>query len=97
MSSGAFRVAPEEVTAAAGQIEQYTQEVEQMIGQMMRIATNLSNTWTGTANSAFEGAMTDWQTAANKISEASREIATATKTAGSNYSDAETTNTSMFH
>jgi 6 kDa early secretory antigenic target len=89
-------VVTEAVQSAGQRIQVLSGEIEQLIGQLQATATSVQGEWRGTANSAFEGAMADWNVAANRIHDAATQIGIATHQAGVNYADTETANTSMF-
>ena len=89
-------VVTETVQAAGQRIQGLSQEIEQLIGQLQQTALSVEGEWRGIANSAFESAMGEWQTAANNIQMAALQIGRATQTAGTNYADTETANASMF-
>lgn len=89
-------VVPDSVQAAGRQIQMLSGQIEELIGQLRATATNVQGEWKGAANSAFEGAMGDWNVAANRIHEAATSIGIATQTAGTNYAETESKNTSMF-
>ena len=89
-------VVTEAVQQAGQRIQTLSAEIEQLIGQLRNTALQVQGEWQGTASSAFESAMGEWQTAAVNIQTAATQIGTATQTAGTNYQDTEATNTSMF-
>jgi WXG100 family type VII secretion target len=89
-------VVTEAVQSAGQRIQVLSSEIEQLIGQLQATATSVQGEWRGVANSAFEGAMADWNVAANRIHDAATQIGIATHQAGINYQDTETANTSMF-
>jgi WXG100 family type VII secretion target len=90
-------VATEAVQAAGQQIQTLSTEIERLIVQLQQTATSVQGEWRGAASSAFESAMGEWQAAANNIQMAAAQIGKATHTAGANYEDTETANTSMFN
>jgi 6 kDa early secretory antigenic target len=91
-----IQVVPDSVQAAGRQIQMLSGQIEELIGQLRATATGVQGEWKGMASGAFEGAMTDWNTAANSIHQAATSIGIATQTAGVNYADTESANTKMF-
>jgi len=91
-----IQVTPDSVQAAGRQIQMISSQIEDLINQLRATATNTQSEWKGSASSAFEGAMSDWNVAANKIHQAATSIGAATQTAGVNYADTESANTRMF-
>ena len=91
-----IQVTPDSVQAAGRQIQMLSTQIEDLINQLRATATNVQSEWKGAASGAFEGAMGDWNVAANKIHQAATSIGTATQTAGVNYADTESANTRMF-
>lgn len=91
-----IQVTPDSVQAAGRQIQMISGQIEELIGQLRATATGVRGEWKGAASGAFEGAMTDWNVAANRIHEAATSIGVATQTAGVNYADTESANTRMF-
>jgi 6 kDa early secretory antigenic target len=89
-------VVPEAVQNAGSRIQQISLEIENQINQLRMIAGSIQDEWQGMASSAFEGAMGDWNAAAVNIQNAASSIGRATAVAGTNYSDTEAANTSMF-
>lgn len=91
-----FMVGTDAVQAAGNKIQSLSQQIEDLITTCMQTAEGVKDNWTGQANTAFEGAMTEWRQAAMNVREASGQIGKATMTASSNYVDTEQANTSMF-
>lgn len=89
-------VTTDEVVAAGNTINSLSGQIEELIGQLRSTAESVSGAWTGPAASAFESAMQEWNTAAVAIKSAAADIGLATRTAGTNYSDTEAANRSMF-
>lgn len=89
-------VVTEAVQSAGQRIQALSQEIEDLIRQCQSTALSVQGDWRGTASAAFENAMVEWQAAANNIQMAAANIGRATQTAGVNYQDTESANTSMF-
>lgn len=89
-------VVTEAVQQAGARIQQLSTQIEELIAQLQSTARQVEGDWQGQANSAFEMAMGEWQTAANNIRMAATQIGEATAKAGVNYQDTESANTSMF-
>jgi WXG100 family type VII secretion target len=89
-------VVTEAVQSAGQRIQALSLQIEDLIRQLQTTALSVHGDWTGAANNAFEAAMNEWNAAATNIQTAAANIGRATLTAGTNYQDTETANTSMF-
>jgi early secretory antigenic target protein ESAT-6 len=79
-------------SAVRARIETIQGEVSAMMHQL----TELQSTWTGEAANAFQGVVADWRGTQCRVEESAVQINTALARAGSQYSEIERSNASLF-
>lgn len=79
-------------TAAQATIGRIQSEVANLHGQL----TNLQNSWTGTAATAFQGVVTQWHQSAARLDEGLTSISHALTLAATQYSETELSTARMF-
>jgi WXG100 family type VII secretion target len=82
--------------STASQLKAASEQINQTSESAKRVAEQLTGVWKGTANAAFEQAMTQWSTGARQVDEALQRIGVLLSDAAQKYESTEQANTSMF-
>lgn len=94
--SSSFGTSTDEMTAAANQVDQVSQEISQALNSLKSQIDPLASSWQGGAATAFNTLMAQWHDDANKLTAALSDISQALSSSGKNYAETETSNHSAI-
>ena len=91
-----FQVDSEAVATATGAVRSSIGRIQAEVITLHAQLTNLQGSWTGTAATAFQSVVTDWNTTQKRVEDSLTAINTALNTAGQQYADIEAANARLF-
>jgi early secretory antigenic target protein ESAT-6 len=94
--SSQFQVDTDRITAASGDINRISAEIDAQVSAMMARLTGLQDAWSGSAATRFQGVAGEWRGTQAKVRESLDHISRLLAQAGQQYAAAEQQNTSMF-
>jgi WXG100 family type VII secretion target len=92
----AFSVNPEALADAVQRMREFEQHVENMVGEIDSLVSNLHVTWSGQAATAHAEAHKHWSRGEAMMREALAQLKTAGSAAHHNYTGAMGTNQTMW-
>ncbi len=94
--SSQFQVDTDRITAASGDINRISADIDAQVSAMMARLTGLQDAWTGSAASRFQGVAHEWRGTQARVRGSLDHISRLLAQAGQQYAEAEQQNTSMF-
>jgi|1186.fasta_scaffold799415_1 early secretory antigenic target protein ESAT-6 len=94
--SSQFQVDTDRITAASGDINRISADIDAQVSAMMARLTGLQDAWTGSAASRFQGVAHEWRGTQARVRGSLDHISRLLAQAGQQYAAAEQQNTSMF-
>ena len=92
-----YKVTPDEIRGTAGQLDNAKGQVDSLLSQVRNQVNNLGTSWQGAASGNFASLMAKWNSDVNNLNTTLSEIATAMRTAASNYEATESANARGFN
>jgi early secretory antigenic target protein ESAT-6 len=87
-----LKVSTDDVATRAATVRSQAAELESQVARLTSDMQALSETWTGTASSAFQGLYHSWTKQAGQIQAALEQIGASLRSAGVNYAEVEARN-----
>lgn len=91
-----YQVDSEEVNTATGAVRSSIGRIQAEVAGLHGQLTNLQNSWTGQAATAFQGVVTDWKTTQQLVEQNLAAINLALTQAGQQYAEIEASNARLF-
>jgi 6 kDa early secretory antigenic target len=94
--SSQFQVDTDRITAAAGDVQRISAEIDGQVAAMMAHLTALQDAWRGEAAGRFHAVATEWRGTQLRVRESLDHVAALLGRAGQQYAAAEQQNAAMF-
>jgi early secretory antigenic target protein ESAT-6 len=91
-----YRVDSDAVATATGAVKSSIGRIQAEVASLHGQLTNLQDSWSGGAATAFQGVVIDWKATQQRVEESLAGINLALETAGRQYADIEAANQRMF-
>ncbi|HLY29937.1 MAG TPA: WXG100 family type VII secretion target [Ktedonobacterales bacterium] len=89
MSSGAFRITPEELQATSRSVQQAAAQIESILGQIKGQVDSTTAFWQGAAQANFNELMLRWNRDSQDLHQVLVQISQNMATAAQNYAETE--------
>jgi 6 kDa early secretory antigenic target len=96
IADGHIKVTFESVMAAAGDTDAIAGQIDQQLADLKSYLAPMVSSWTGQASSDYQTLQARWDTSAADLQAVLRQIASALRTAYSNYRTAEMQNSAIW-